>query len=586
MSRCTLARARRFHALSICTVLVLVVAPTARGAVHYVNATATGANDGTSWADAFVSLQSALEVAQAGDQIWVAAGVYKPTAREDPGDPRSATFRLLSGVKVYGGFAGTETALSQRQIDVNVTTLSGDLAGDDGSDFENYGENVYHLLRGEGTDRSARLDGFTVSGGNDSRPYGYQLDVGQGGGLLINQPPGYLTIADCMFVRNRASVGGGIFVLKGNPTLYGCTFLGNVASVWGGGVGCNDDEQSAPLVLNCRFLGNRADRKGGGFGCGENAGAFLVNCIFSGNIAGISGGGFYGFEPVCPRLVNCTFSRNHAEIKGGGVDIARVVNNCIFWGNTAGGATGMAAQISETYTFFHCCVQDWGSPPFGFGNIALDPLFRDPLGPDGIAGTLDDDLRLSPGSPCIDRASTDEVCIVVDPGSAYCAYAGNRCDFVTDLDDAERYVDDPSSTDCVPPAANCGSHPVIDMGAYEFRPTPAAKLVGDLNCDGVVDPVDAPAFALAVTGRIPYYAAYPACRRSNGDTNDDGILDGADVEGFVGLILGRSIAVAPTQEHTLVQRKSSEISTMPDSRCRSRPEPGRGAGGAGRGSLR
>src|SRR5207302_9446226 len=76
----------------------------------YVNASAAGGNTGTSWADAFISLQSALGVAQPGDQVWVAAGTYKPTNTTDG----LATFVPVDGVALYGGFAAFETRLSQR----------------------------------------------------------------------------------------------------------------------------------------------------------------------------------------------------------------------------------------------------------------------------------------------------------------------------------------------------------------------------------------------------------------------------------------------------------------------------------------
>ncbi|MCP4167229.1 MAG: hypothetical protein GY759_15270, partial [Chloroflexi bacterium] len=103
--------------------------------IHYVDAGKTdGAKDGSSWTDAFTSLQSALDIAQAGDQIWVAQGVYTPSQRSSEEDPRSATFKLVDGVALYGGFAGTpgqEGDLSLRDWQAYATILSGDIDGND-----------------------------------------------------------------------------------------------------------------------------------------------------------------------------------------------------------------------------------------------------------------------------------------------------------------------------------------------------------------------------------------------------------------------------------------------------------------------
>src|SRR5262249_37533837 len=92
---------------------VIAIASPAPANVIYVRASAGGANNGTNWADAYVSLQSALAAAQSGDEIWVAAAVYKPAA---PNGPRTTSFNMVSGVAIYGGFAGTETQLEQRNF--------------------------------------------------------------------------------------------------------------------------------------------------------------------------------------------------------------------------------------------------------------------------------------------------------------------------------------------------------------------------------------------------------------------------------------------------------------------------------------
>ncbi|HEY3171517.1 MAG TPA: hypothetical protein VGK86_02980 [Thermoanaerobaculia bacterium] len=119
-----------------------------------MRSTASGANDGTSWANAYTSLQSALAAAVSGDEIWVAAGTYKPTATAD----RTISLALKNGVGVYGGFAGTETMRSQRNPAVNITILSGDI-GTVGVTTDN----SYHVVTSDSTVTSTGiLDGFTV----------------------------------------------------------------------------------------------------------------------------------------------------------------------------------------------------------------------------------------------------------------------------------------------------------------------------------------------------------------------------------------------------------------------------------------
>ena len=103
--------------------------------VIYVDADATGANDGSSWADAYNFLQDALTAAWSGDEIRIAQGIYTPdTNLADPngsGD-RTATFQLINGVTIKGGYAGEGTPdPNARDIELYETILTGDLNGDD-----------------------------------------------------------------------------------------------------------------------------------------------------------------------------------------------------------------------------------------------------------------------------------------------------------------------------------------------------------------------------------------------------------------------------------------------------------------------
>jgi len=135
--------------------------PAAAGTI-FVKFNAAGANNGTTWANAYTDLRSAITAAVATDEIWVAAGTYKPTATTD----RTMSFPLKNGVGIYGGFAGTETMRSQANPDANVTTLSGDIGT-----VNVASDNSYHVVTSDNTVTSTGiLDGFTISVGRATAP--------------------------------------------------------------------------------------------------------------------------------------------------------------------------------------------------------------------------------------------------------------------------------------------------------------------------------------------------------------------------------------------------------------------------------
>ncbi|MDO8629066.1 MAG: right-handed parallel beta-helix repeat-containing protein, partial [Phycisphaerales bacterium] len=255
-----------------------------------VDATATGAGDGSSWADAYPNLQDALAVASAGSEIWVAAGAYKPDRGTGImlGD-RTATFQLKNDVTLYGGFNGFETELNERNPTLNTTILSGELSGNDAlvactqtsPDCDSvhglcenglcfiFNENS--VVTGDGTSATAILDGFTITAGRNGHPLG----------------------------------GGGMRNISGNPTVTNCTFNANWAFAGGGGM---SNIQSSPTITNCTFNGNFS-QGGGGMVNQNQSSPTIINCTFSGNLAN-SGGGMMNFDGSNPTLTNCTFSGN------------------------------------------------------------------------------------------------------------------------------------------------------------------------------------------------------------------------------------------------------------------------------------
>ncbi len=543
---------QRFLILSIVVAAGSLAAPfTAAQTILYVNDDAAGATDGSSWMDAFIDLQDALAAAQSGDQIWVAVGIYRPDAGS--GD-RTATFQLINGVALYGGFDGTETTLAGRAGLFDQTVLTGDLAANDVSNQSAFmqcysrdgvpylsgcesfdtdadgdvdaldghtDENSQHVVTGSGIDGSAVLDGFTITAGKASGPqyedqhgggmYNFEGDpkvarctftwnwahgdsIGGYGGGMANDSSSP-TVIDCTFKENWACVfGGGMYSISGSPTVIGCTFVGNHVAIFdGGGMYCHKNSGNLTIV-DCSFVGNFARGFGGGVYAG--GGTTLTNCTFSGNIVIEFGGGTYIAHASSVALTNCTFSRNTAYLFAGGLYAAAAVtlSNCVFWGNILANypATDEEEQIllgDPASTVDFTCVQGWTGIYGGVGNTGDDPAFVDADGADDIDGTLDDNLRLSPGSPVIDAGDDTTVTVGTD-------LAGNAR--IMDGDD--------------------DGTPTVDMGAYEF--------FFDCNENELPDACDLDCTALDGACSLPGCGAGTDCN-TNDMPDECDIADGA-----------------------------------------------------------
>ncbi len=352
--------------------------------VRYVDAAAAAGGDGTSWAAAFNDLQSALTAAAAGDEIRVAAGTYKPSERTSAGDPRSATFQLRNGVGLYGGFNGTETALDQRDPDAWVTILSGDLNGDDRGVFapllleneQTRTDNVYHVVVASGTDETAILDGFTITGGYANRASGPNAsDLRQWAGGMLNIA-GRPTINECTFSDNYGRYVGGMYNRDSDPTLTDCTFSGNAAigscpenslSRNTLGTGGMRNERSSPTVTRCAFIGNEGGVgfccAGGGMGNFFNSSPTLTDCRFIENFSDCGGGamfnGEFGGGVDSPTLINCTFTGNRIQVGQGSAILNFPSSRATFIGCTFTGHDNTAvANFSSPPTFVDCAFVD------------------------------------------------------------------------------------------------------------------------------------------------------------------------------------------------------------------------------------
>jgi hypothetical protein len=417
--------------------LALANASNAFASTLHVRSDAPPGGNGTSWASAFDSLQTALSAAVSGDRVWVKAGTYRPGP---PGGAPTLTFQLKDGVEVYGGFAGNETSLAERDWRANETVLSGDLLQDDQPGFANRNDNVYHVVTAMFIS-GAKLDGFVVRGGHALGPGG----SGGGGGVFGPQAQ----LRNLTVVDNEAIVGGGIhlqgFGVNGG-LVEACVIRGNRA-VGGGGLNVKYDHF---MVRGCVIADNEATGAGGG-GISINGDAYwggkIQNSLVVGNRALGSGGGILSHGAYL-EVSNTTIAGNHGVTGPGGVfqtgspDILFLwLRNSIVWGNTSDATSNpYLDQVSSTVLVLTSAVEG-GAPP-----LDLDPRWSDPAGPDGLVGTADDDFRLSCTSPYIDRGNN-----------------GYAAGISTDLAGAPRFLDDPATPD-----QGSGSAPIVDLGPYEF----------------------------------------------------------------------------------------------------------------------
>jgi predicted outer membrane repeat protein len=444
------------------TFSALDVTPAHAAGILY--ATPGGTGNCSSWANA-CTLQNALTNAVNGDEIWVAAGTYKPITGTD----RSATFQLNAGVALYGGFAGTETARDQRNFSVNITILSGDIDNNDSqapiiTDLQTVTGNTsnsYHVVTGV---NGATLDGFTITAGyangaapnntgggmynfysspilkdiafsgnwgggmcndNSSPALANVIFNGNSGSGMYNMHGSSPTLTNVTFTNNSAGSGGGMSNYNSsNPVLTNVTFSGNSA-IYGGGM---RNLSSSPTLTNVTFSSNSATYGGGMYN--NSSSPTLSNVTFSGNIASDRGGAIQNDSNRTSTgltMTNVTLSGNSATNTGGGMYIAGMtinsqIRNLIIWGNTAPfGAqiyiyNGSPPIVSDSVVQSGCPV----------GSTCANIITADPkLGTLGNFGGFTQTIPLMVGSSAID-AGNDTTCATTDqrgitrPQGAHC----------------------------------------------------------------------------------------------------------------------------------------------------------------------
>ncbi len=396
--------------LVLCGIAQEMSAQTVRYVKTNGSTAAANASSATSWSAACNDLQAVINASAAGDQVWVAAGIYKPNrpvnnlTSIEPTN-RNSTFALKKDVKIYGGFAGTETVKEQR--DTIAWAYKSVLSGDLGVVNDN-GDNAYHVVVSYGDVGSAMLNGFTVTGGNASANdlvifNTYRIHQGTGGGIYNYDSSPFLT--NLIVTGNRASSGGGISnEFRSSPVLTNMVISSNLSTTNGGGI--KNDESSAKLT-NVTIVGNSSEYIAGGFHNTQSSTCFLTNVSIIGNASSYKGGGLYNFYHSSAILINVTVSGNRSP-NGGGIyhesfSWSKLYNG-IVWGNNSDFVVDNNNQ-SEVYNSIirgSGGSGNWNIDRVldGGNNLDVDPMFV--AAPSySTAPFIGGDYRLQATSPAI-----------------------------------------------------------------------------------------------------------------------------------------------------------------------------------------
>lgn len=372
-------------------IMVFIAIINCKGQIAYVNQTATGLNNGTSWQNAYTDLSTAINSTASG-QIWVAQGTYIPTTDlngQVPANPRLNTFKLKLNIAIYGGFNGVETDLAQRNWTNYPTILSGNIG-----DPNVIQDNLIHIFSSEYVNLNSNtiLDGIIIKGG-------YATDDGgaaHGGGIYVNQTSGgSFQMKNCIIEENYAEgTGGGLYIFNSNPTIENCIFRNNVAFS-GGGMYisyCN------VVIRNSQFNGNIASYafsygQGGAIYIGSYSSTRIVNNTLTDNISTYDGGAIYNGSNYELRFYNNILSGNHSR-EGGALflDGESYLFNNLFFNNSAnwnGGAvymdySGNGQFINNTVVKNTANTSGGGLYTFGPAPNIINSIFYNntsPLGP-------------------------------------------------------------------------------------------------------------------------------------------------------------------------------------------------------------
>lgn len=428
--------------------LAFFLFPLLLNAQIFVDHTANGSNDGSTWSNAYTNLQDAIQNAPAGAEVWVAAGTYLPS----PSGEIDSTFALTKSIDLYGGFAGSESYLSERDMEANLTILSGDYNNDDALvvstdplnlNFSNYSDNAKRIITAYDVAGAISLDGFTVSGGH----------APSSGAAMLFTPDVELTvlIKNCTIKNNLSgSTAGAIrigastdevlnFRLENSSAINNACIGGGLPKggvLWAVGSGVTNAD-----FINVLFHQNFSSNRGGALNLDNGTFPTFENCIFSENQA-TNGGAIFKIISGSSSYRNCTFYKNKASSQAaviwnyssGGTENAKL-QNCIFYnnGNSPLYATGnLGYDISNTLIEYDSWMDfsnqgNSNSIDQGGNQFNVDPEFVD-------ATTFD--FNLSANSPMINSGDNTGLLMTQD----HTGYISRIVDGTVDLGALEYHL--------------------------------------------------------------------------------------------------------------------------------------------------
>lgn len=365
----------------------------------YVKAATTGTADCSNWANA-CTLPTALSPGSTCASIWVQAGTYSPIV-------------LKSGVKLYGGFVGTETAASQSDPVAHVTTIDG--AGATVVQCTNCSDQTV-------------LRGFRIVNGG-----GATFD--SSGGLTLRNSP--IRVVNCIFENNHCGFAGCAALVDDSSAVFvNCRFANNG----------HKDNPDYPSFPNSRPY--EPETLAGGAVWVRFSSPTFTNCLFFGNRADEGGAVVVSLASIA-TFRGCTFTQNAATLSDGGAVAdgdGSIFYNTIIWGNTAAFGNPAIGDVSGAVVVEYSDVQGgWA----GTGNLNVDPQFKD---------VAVGDYRIKFTSPCKNTGN-----------NTYLDF-NDPAHLEPDAGDLDWDINFSESTplDLKGCPRKTGT---VDMGAYEFHPT-------------------------------------------------------------------------------------------------------------------